>query len=150
MERTLVFLKPDAVQRGLIGSIFTRFERRGLKLAGMKLMRVSEVLARRHYTEHEGKPFYEGLVQFVTSSPIVAMVWEGKDAVQVARDTIGATDPAKAVPGTIRADFGMDLGRNLVHGSDSLQSADREVGLFFAPNELVEYSRDNERWITES
>ena len=150
MERTLVFLKPDAVQRGLIGSIFTRFERRGLKLAGMKLMRVSEVLARRHYTEHEGKPFYEGLVQFVTSSPIVAMVWEGKDAVQVARDTIGATDPAKAVPGTIRADFGMDLGRNLVHGSDSLQSADREVGLFFSPNELVEYSRDNERWITES
>ena len=150
MERTLVFLKPDAVQRGLIGSIVTRFERRGLKLAGMKLMRVSEVLARRHYTEHEGKPFYEGLVQFVTSSPIVAMVWEGKDAVQVARDTIGATDPAKAVPGTIRADFGMDLGRNLVHGSDSLQSADREVGLFFAPNELVEYSRDNERWITES
>ena len=150
MERTLVFLKPDAVQRGLIGSIFTRFERRGLKLAGMKLMRVSEVLARRHYTEHEGKPFYEGLVQFVTSSPIVAMVWEGKDAVQVARDTIGATDPAKAVPGTIRADFGMDLGRNLVHGSDSLQSAEREVGLFFSPNELVEYSRDNERWITES
>ncbi len=150
MERTLVFLKPDAVQRGLIGSIVTRFERRGLKLAGMKLMRVSEVLARRHYTEHEGKPFYEGLVQFVTSSPIVAMVWEGKDAVQVARDTIGATDPAKAVPGTIRADFGMDLGRNLVHGSDSLQSADREVGLFFSPNELVEYSRDNERWITES
>ena len=150
MERTLVFLKPDAVQRGLIGSIFTRFERRGLKLAGMKLMRVSEVLARRHYTEHEGKPFYEGLVKFVTSSPIVAMVWEGKDAVQVARDTIGATDPAKAVPGTIRADFGMDLGRNLVHGSDSLQSADREVGLFFSPNELVEYSRDNERWITES
>ena len=150
MERTLVFLKPDAVQRGLIGSIFTRFERRGLKLAGMKLMRVSEVLARRHYTEHEGKPFYEGLVQFVTSSPIVAMVWEGKYAVQVARDTIGATDPAKAVPGTIRADFGMDLGRNLVHGSDSLQSAEREVGLFFSPNELVEYSRDNERWITES
>ncbi len=150
MERTLVFLKPDAVQRGLIGSIFTRFERRGLKLSGMKLMRVSEVLARRHYTEHEGKPFYEGLVQFVTSSPIVAMVWEGKDAVQVARDTIGATDPAKAVPGTIRADFGMDLGRNLVHGSDSLQSAEREVGLFFSPNELVEYSRDNERWITES
>ena len=150
MQRTLVFLKPDALQRGLIGPVITRFERRGLKLAGMKLMRVSEVLARRHYTEHEGKPFYEGLVQFVTSSPVVAMVWEGKDAVQVARDTIGATDPAKAVPGTIRADFGMDLGRNLVHGSDSLQSAEREVGLFFSPNELVEYSRDNERWITES
>ncbi len=150
MQRTLVFLKPDAVQRGLIGPIITRIERRGLKLAGLKLMRVSEVLARRHYTEHEGKPFYEGLVQFVTSSPVIAMLWEGKDAVQIARDTIGATDPAKAAPGTIRADFGVDLGRNLVHGSDSVQSADREVGLFFSPNEIVEYSRDNERWITES
>lgn len=150
MERTLVFLKPDAVQRGLVGPIIARIERRGLKLAGLKIMRVSEVLARRHYMEHEGKPFYEGLVQFVTSSPIVATVWEGKNAVQVARDTIGATDPAKAAPGTIRADFGMDLGRNLVHGSDSLQSAVREVGLFFSPDELVEYSRDNERWITES
>ena len=117
MQRTLVFLKPDAVQRGLIGPIITRIERRGLKLAGLKLMRVSEVLARRHYTEHEGKPFYEGLVQFVTSSPVIAMLWEGKDAVQIARDTIGATDPAKAAPGTIRADFGVDLGRNLVHGS---------------------------------
>ena len=150
MQKTLVFLKPDAVQRGLIGPIITRIERRGLRLAGVKMTRVSEVLARRHYMEHEGKPFYESLVQYVTSSPIVCMVWEGKDAVRVVRDTIGATDPAKAAPGTIRADFAVELGRNLVHGSDSPEAAERELGLFFSPNEILDYTRDTERWITES
>ncbi len=150
MQRTLLFLKPDAVQRGLIGPVVSRLERRGMKLVGMKLMRVSEDLAARHYAEHQGKPFYEGLVSFVTSAPIVAMVWEGNDAVAIARKTMGDTDPAKSAPGSIRADFGMDLGRNIIHGSDSEESAEREIGLFFAPDELLDYDRDTDGWITES
>ena len=150
MQRTLLFLKPDAVQRGLIGPVVSRLEQRGIKLVGMKLMRVSDDLAARHYAEHKGKPFYDGLVSFVTSAPIVAMVWEGKNVVAIARETMGATDPAKSAPGTIRADFGIDLGRNLIHGSDSEESAEREIGLFFAPDELLDYSRDTDGWITES
>ena len=149
MQRTLLFLKPDAIHRGLIGPVLNRLERRGMKLVGMKLMRVDNDLAQRHYVEHKGKPFYNGLISFVTSAPIVAMVWEGENAVAITRETMGHTDPAKASPGTIRADFGIDLGRNIIHGSDSSESAEREINLFFHPDELFDYVRSNDKWITE-
>ncbi|MBP6016009.1 MAG: nucleoside-diphosphate kinase [Candidatus Promineofilum sp.] len=149
MEQTLVLVKPDGVQRGLVGQIITRFERRGLKLIGMKFMQVTRELAASHYESHVGKPFYEGLVDYITSSPVVAMVWEGKDGIQVARTTMGATNAAAAAPGTIRGDFAVEIGRNLVHGSDGPESAAREVGLFFAPEELVDWSRATDRWIRE-
>ena len=149
MERTLVIIKPDAVQRGLIGEITLRLERRGLKLAGMKLMQIMPELASRHYAVHQGKPFYEPLVAYITSSPVVVMVWEGKQAIEVVRKTIGATNPAKAEPGTIRADYAVEIGRNLVHGSDGPETAAYEVGLFFREDELVSWTRDLERWITE-
>jgi nucleoside-diphosphate kinase len=149
MEQTLVLVKPDGVQRGLIGQIITRLERRGLKLIGMKFMQVSTELASTHYEAHVGKPFYEGLVNYITSSPIVAMVWEGKDAIQIVRTTMGATNAAVAVPGTIRGDFAVEIGRNLVHGSDGLESAAREVSLFFKPEELVNWKRETDLWIRE-
>ena len=149
MEQTLVLIKPDGVQRGLIGQIITRLERRGLKLMGMKFMQVSNELASTHYEAHVGKPFYEGLVSYITSSPIVAMVWEGKDAIQIVRTTMGATNAATAAPGTIRGDFAVEIGRNLVHGSDGVESAAREVLLFFEADELVNWKRENDRWIRE-
>lgn len=149
MERTLIIIKPDAVQRGLIGEIIRRFENHGLRLAGMKFMRISRELAARHYAEHEGKKFYESLLDYITSAPVVVMALEGKDAIQIARQTIGATKPAEAAPGSIRGDFGMEVGRNLVHGSDGTISADRELQLFFAPDELIEWTRDLDRWIFE-
>lgn len=149
MEQTLVLVKPDGVQRGLVGEIVTRLERRGLKLLGMKFMQVSRELASTHYEAHVGKPFYEGLVSYITSSPIVAMVWEGKDAIQIVRTTMGATNAATAAPGTIRGDFAVEIGRNLVHGSDGAESAAREVSLFFKPDELVNWSRETDRWIRE-
>lgn len=149
MEQTLVLVKPDGVQRGLIGEIITRLERRGLKLIGMKFMQVSRELASTHYEAHVGKPFYEGLVNYITSSPIVAMVWEGKDGIQVVRTTMGATNAAAAAPGTIRGDFAVEIGRNLVHGSDGPESANREVSLFFSPDELVKWQRANDLWIRE-
>ena len=149
MEQTLVLVKPDGVQRGLVGEIITRLERRGLKLIGMKFMQVSRELASTHYEAHVGKPFYEGLVNYITSSPIVAMVWEGKDGIQVVRTTMGATNAAMAAPGTIRGDFAVEIGRNLVHGSDGTESAAREVSLFFTPDELVSWSRETDRWIRE-
>lgn len=149
MEQTLVLVKPDGVQRGLIGQIITRLERRGLKLLGMKFMQVSTELASTHYEAHVGKPFYEGLVNYITSSPIVAMVWEGKDAIQVVRTTMGATNAAVAAPGTIRGDFAVEIGRNLVHGSDGPESAAREVSLFFKPDELVNWKRETDLWIRE-
>jgi nucleoside-diphosphate kinase len=149
MEQTLVLVKPDGVQRGLIGEIITRLERRGLKLIGMKFMQVSRELASTHYEAHVGKPFYEGLVNYITSSPIVAMVWEGKDGIQVVRTTMGATNAAAAAPGTIRGDFAVEIGRNLVHGSDGSESASREVSLFFSPDELVNWQRANDLWIRE-
>ncbi len=149
MEQTLVLIKPDGVQRGLIGQIITRLERRGLKLMGMKFMQVSNELASTHYEAHVGKPFYEGLVSYITSSPIVAMVWEGKDAIQIVRTTMGATNAATAAPGTIRGDFAVEIGRNLVHGSDGVESAAREVSLFFEADELVNWKRENDRWIRE-
>jgi len=149
MEQTLVLIKPDGVQRGLVGQIITRLERRGLKLMGMKFMQVSNELASTHYEAHVGKPFYEGLVSYITSSPIVAMVWEGKDAIQIVRTTMGATNAATAAPGTIRGDFAVEIGRNLVHGSDGVESAAREVSLFFEADELVNWKRENDRWIRE-
>ena len=150
MQRTLVLVKPDAVQRGLIGEILSRLERRGLRFAAIKLMSVSEALAGRHYAEHHGKPFYEGLVRFITSSPIVAAVVEGEDAVRIVRATMGATDPAQADAGTVRGDLALSIGQNVVHGSDSPESAAREIDLFFSPDEIVDYTRDVDRWITEA
>ena len=131
MDRTLILVKPDALQRNLTGEIIARFERRGLKLAELKLMTVSDELARKHYAEHAGKPFYEGLLEFITSGPVVAMILEGENAVAAARQLIGATDPLEAQPGSIRADYALRMQRNLVHGSDSSQSAEREAALFF-------------------
>jgi len=149
VERTLVIIKPDGVQRGLIGRIIARFERRGLRIAGMKLMQIDEALAGRHYAIHKGKPFYEPLIRYITSSPVVVMVLEGNDAIEIARRTMGATKPAEAAPGTIRADFGLEIGRNLVHGSDGPDTAAFEVPLFFAEDELLSYERDTDRWIFE-
>jgi nucleoside-diphosphate kinase len=149
MERTLILVKPDGVQRGLIGSIIARFEQRGLKLAGMKFLQMSEELAAKHYGVHKGKPFYDSLVKYIVSGPIVAMVWEGKNAVAAARMTMGITNPADAAPGTIRGDFGMEIGRNLVHGSDTPENAGKEVALFFAAEELVDWQRDSDAWIRE-
>lgn len=149
MERTLILVKPDGVQRGLIGEIIGRFERRGLKLLGLKFMQMSNELAEQHYGEHVGKPFYNDLLAYITSGPIVAMVWEGKNAVAAARATIGATKPYEATAGSIRGDFGMEMGRNLVHGSDSVDSGEREAALFFSPAELVAWERLTDAWIRE-
>jgi nucleoside-diphosphate kinase len=149
MERTLVLVKPDGVQRGFVGEIISRLERRGLKLAAMKLMQVSESLARQHYAEHVDRPFFLGLVQFITSSPVVAMVWQAENAVEVVRRTMGQTSPAASDMGTIRGDLALDIGRNLVHGSDSQESAEREVSLFFNPQEIVDYDRCTDPWIKE-
>ena len=149
MERTLVLVKPDGVQRGMVGEVISRLERRGIKLVAMKMMQVDEALAHRHYGEHEGKPFFQGLVDFITSSPLVAMVWEADDAVEIVRGTMGQTNPKNAAPGTIRGDLGVNIGRNLVHGSDSPESAQREVALFFGKDEILDYNRNNDPWITE-
>jgi nucleoside-diphosphate kinase len=149
MERTLILVKPDGVQRGLIGEIIGRFERRGLKLAGMKFIQMSRQLAEEHYGVHRERPFYSSLVEYITSGPVVAMVWEGHDAIAAARSTMGATNPVAAAPGTIRGDFGMEIGRNLVHGSDSPENALKEVTLFFANAELVDWGRDSDTWIRE-
>jgi nucleoside-diphosphate kinase len=137
------------VQRGLIGQIIHRFERRGLRIAAMKFMQITESLARQHYAVHEGKPFYEPLVAYITSGPVVVMLLEGKDAIQVARRTMGATNPAQADPGTIRADFGIEVGRNLVHGSDGSETAVFETALFFEDQEIVSWKRDLGPWISE-
>ena len=149
MERTLVILKPDAIQRGLIGPIITRLEQRGLRFAAMKLMQISPDLAARHYGIHKGKPFYEGLVQFITSGPVVVAVIEGKDAISIVRRTMGATSPASSEPGTIRADFGLEIGRNLVHGSDGPDTAAEEIPRFFTEAEILSYERAVDHWIRE-
>lgn len=150
MERTYLMIKPDGVQRGLIGEIISRFEKKGLKLVGLKMLKITRELAEKHYGEHAGKPFFGPLVEYITSGPVVAMVVEGKDVIATAREMMGATNPLKAAPGTIRATYGMDLGRNIIHGSDSKASADREIGIFFLPGELVDYGREIDRWIYES
>ncbi|HZR99641.1 MAG TPA: nucleoside-diphosphate kinase [Chloroflexota bacterium] len=149
MQRTLIIVKPDAVQRGLIGAVLSRLEARGLKLVGLKLIAVDEALARRHYGIHEGKPFFAGLIQYITSSPVVVGVFEGPEAVAVVRATVGATNPVAAAPGTIRGDFALEIGRNLIHASDSPETAATEVALFFRPEELVSYERATDRWILE-
>ena len=149
MERTLVLVKPDGVQRGLIGEMISRLERRGLKLVGMKLMLVDDALARQHYGEHVDRPFFPGLVDFITSGPVVAMAWEAENAVEAVRNTMGQTDPTASPPGTIRGDLALDIGRNLVHGSDSPESAQRELSLFFGGEELLDYSRSSDPWIKE-
>lgn len=149
MERTLIIIKPDAVQRGLIGPIVTRFEQRGLRIVGMKFMQITRDLAERHYAVHKGKPFYDGLLDYITSGPVVVMALEGPQAIAAARATMGATRPVEASPGTIRADFGLEVGRNLVHGSDGPDTARFELGLFFQETDLVEWSRDADRWILE-
>ena len=149
MQRTLVLVKPDGVQRGLIGRIVARLEQRGLKLVAMKMMRISGELAGRHYAEHRSKPFYDGLIAFITSGPVVAMIWEGREAVAVVRSLMGSTDPLKAAPGTIRGDLALDLGMNLIHGSDSAARAETEMALFFSADELHDYERTADRWIRE-
>ena len=149
MERTLVIVKPDAVERGLIGEILKRLETRGLKMVGLKLMAVSQDLARKHYAVHEGKGFFEPLISYITSAPVAVAVFEGKAAVEAVRSTVGATNPVKAGPGTIRGDLGMEIGRNLVHASDSVENAQSEVALWFNEGELVSWSRDTDRWISE-
>lgn len=150
MERTLVLIKPDALQRGLAGTIISRLEGRGLKIVALKMLQMDEALAKRHYAIHQGKPFFEGLVNYITSSPIIAAIFEGPGAVEVVRRTIGETDPGRAAPGTIRGDLALDIGRNLVHGSDSRETATEEISLFFSEKEILVYNRDAERWITES
>jgi len=149
MERTLVIIKPDAVQRGLIGPILTRLEQRGLRLAGLKLLHITADLAARHYAVHQGKPFYEPLVEFITSGPVVVAVVEGHNAIEVVRKTMGATNPAQANPGTIRGDWGLEIGRNLIHGSDGPDTAAYEIPLFFSDDEIVAYERAIDGWINE-
>lgn len=149
MERTYLMVKPDGVQRSLIGEIISRFEKRGFKIVGLKVMQISRELAEKHYGEHKDKPFFGPLVEYITSGPVAAMVIEGKDAVRAAREMMGATNPLQAASGTIRGSFGIDIGRNVIHGSDSSASAEREIALFFRKDELIEYSRSVDRWIYE-
>lgn len=150
MERSLVLLKPDAVQRGLVGRLISRLEQRGLKLVGMKLIHMDEDLANQHYSDHVNKPFFPGLVKFITSSPLVAIVAEGERAVEIVRSLMGNTDPLDSPIGTIRGDLALSVGLNLIHGSDSVESASREIKLFFSPDEIISYNREIEKWITES
>ncbi|MCD1293387.1 nucleoside-diphosphate kinase [Methanocella sp. CWC-04] len=149
LERTFVMVKPDGVQRGLVGEIISRFERRGLKIAAMKMLVVSDELAKQHYAEHASKPFFPGLVGFIKSGPVVAMVVEGKNVVPLVRSMLGATNPANSNPGTIRGDFALDTGRNVIHASDSPESAKREISLYFNTSEIATYSRIDEQWLYE-
>lgn len=149
MEKTFVLVKPDGVQRGLVGEIIARLERRGLRLAGAKFMAVSQELAETHYGIHKGKPFYDGLIEYITSAPVMAMVWEGPNAVAAVRQTMGATRPTEAAPGSVRHDFGLEVGRNITHASDSPENGIKETELWFKPEELVEWTRDTDRWIFE-
>ncbi|PKR85909.1 nucleoside-diphosphate kinase [Heyndrickxia camelliae] len=147
MEKTFLMVKPDGVQRQLIGEIISRFERKGFHLVGAKLMKVSTELAEKHYGEHKERPFFGELVQFITSSPVFAMVWEGENVIATARQMMGSTNPKDALPGTIRGDFGVTVSKNVIHGSDSPESAEREIGLFFKQEELVEYTKLINDWI---
>lgn len=149
MERTFIAIKPDGVQRGLIAEIIRRFETKGFTLVGLKFMKVSRELAEQHYDVHRERPFFAGLVEFITSSPVVAMVWEGDGVVASSRKIIGATNPLNAEPGTIRGDLGINIGRNIIHGSDALETAQREIALWFKPEELVEWKYTVNPWIVE-
>lgn len=150
MERSLVLVKPDGVQRGLIGEVFMRLERRGLRLIAAKFLRVSKTLAEQHYAEHKGKPFYNGLIEYITSAPVVAMAWEGPEAVAAIRQTMGSTKPTEATPGSLRHDFGLQIGRNLTHASDKPERGNEEVALWFKEDELVKWEREIDRWVFES
>lgn len=150
MERSLIILKPDAVQRGLVGTILGRLEQRGLKIVGMKLIQIEAELARKHYAEHEGKPFFNGLVEYITSGPVVVLAIAGDNVIEMIRNMVGATNPAKAAPGTIRGDYAVSIGRNLIHASDKPESGEREVQTFFQEGDLLEnFQRDTDRWIFE-
>ena len=150
MERTLILVKPDGVQRCIAGEIISRLERRGLKIAGLKMLQMDRALAERHYAVHKEKPFFNDLVNFITSGPIIAAVLEGEKAIESTRQTMGATDPKKAAPGTIRADLGINMEHNLIHGSDSPENAEKEISIFFKPGEVLTYSRDIDKWLTGS
>ncbi|MFN2127875.1 MAG: nucleoside-diphosphate kinase [Anaerolineales bacterium] len=149
MEKTFVLIKPDGVQRGLVGEIIARLERRGLRLIGAKFMKVSIELAETHYAIHKSKPFYNSLINYITSSPVMAMVWEGKNAVAAVRQTMGSTNPIDAAPGSIRHDFGLDIGRNITHASDSVENGEKETALWFGPSEIVAWQQNSEEWIYE-
>jgi nucleoside-diphosphate kinase len=150
LERTLVLIKPDAVQRGLIGEVTARLERRGLRLVAARFVQVDRPLAERHYAVHKGKPFYDGLITYITSAPVMAMVWEAPNAIAAVRQTMGSTRPTEAAPGSIRHDLGLTVGRNLTHGSDSPQTAQEEIGLWFKPEELIDWERGLDRWIFDA
>ena len=147
-QRTLIIIKPDGVQRGLVGEILGRFEQRGLKIAGLKLMVVDKTLAETHYAVHRERPFFADLIEFITASPVVCAVIEGPEAIAVVRMLVGATKFTEAAPGSIRGDFALDLTMNLIHASDAPETAEKEVALFFSPDELVDYARESDRWIT--
>jgi nucleoside-diphosphate kinase len=149
MERSLVLVKPDAVQRGLIGEIIMRLERRGLRLVAAKFIHVSQELAQTHYAIHKGKPFYDSLISYITSAPVMAMVWEGPNAIHAIRQTMGATSPTEAAPGSIRHDFALEIGRNLTHASDKVENGEKEVALWFSPQELLTWERSIDRWVFE-
>jgi nucleoside-diphosphate kinase len=150
VERTLVLVKPDGVQRGLIGEVLARLERRGLRLVAAKFMQVSRQMAETHYAIHKGKPFYDGLIAYITSAPVMAMVWEGPNGVAAGRQTMGSTRPVEAAPGTVRHDFALEVGRNLTHASDSVENGEKEVALWFKKEELVDWKRENDKWFFEN
>ena len=147
MEKSLVLIKPDAIQRGLAGEIISRLERKGLKIVAMKMLYMDKSLAQRHYAIHKGKAFFDDLVNFITSSPVIAIIFQGKNAVKIIRHMMGETDPVKAYSGTIRGDFGIDIGHNLVHGSDSPENASKEIDLFFSAEEIFNYDRELDIWV---
>jgi nucleoside-diphosphate kinase len=149
LDRTLVLVKPDGVQRGLIGEVVSRLERRGLRLVAARFLQISKNMAERHYAVHKGKPFYDDLIDYITSGPIMAMVWEGPNAIVAVRQTMGSTQPIEATPGSLRHDFGLEVGRNLTHASDSIETAEEEIKLWFNADDLIEWSRDLDRWIFE-
>lgn len=149
MEKTLVLIKPDGVQRGLIGEVISRLERRGLRLVAAKFIQVSNDLAETHYAIHKGKPFFSGLISYITASPVMAMVWEGPNAVAAVRQTMGSTRPTEAAPGTLRHDYALMIGRNLTHASDNIDNGKEEIALWFRPEELVTWERENDRWFFE-
>lgn len=147
MERTFLMVKPDGVQRSIIGDVVSRFENKGFQLVGSKLMQITKELAEQHYGEHKERPFFGELVDFITSGPVFAMVWEGENVIATSRLLVGATNPAEATPGTIRGDFAVTVGKNIIHGSDSVESASREIGLFFKEEELISYDKESNNWI---
>jgi nucleoside-diphosphate kinase len=149
VEHSLVLVKPDGVQRGLVGEVIARLERRGLRLVGAKFLQVSKALAEEHYVIHKGKPFYDGLIEYITAGPVMAMVWEGPNAIAAIRQTMGATRPWEAAPGTVRHDFALEVGRNITHASDSAENGEKESALWFKKDEIVSWSRDVDKWIFE-